>query len=59
MCLGLDIALIHGIRFAFSTYPVVKYKLKEQTDVDKLHHIEYFNFERKYNVKGEENQIYD
>ena len=27
--LGLDVKLLHGIRFGFSTYPVVKFKLKE------------------------------
>ena len=30
-CMGLEIRQVHGIRFAFSTYPVVKYKLKEQS----------------------------
>ena len=54
-CMGLDIQLLHGIRFAFSTYPVVKFKLKEQIDVDRnLQHMEYFNFERRYTVKGVE-----
>ena len=54
-CLGLDIKLVHGIRFDFSTYPVVKYKLKEQIDVDRnLQHMEYFNFDRRYTVKGVE-----
>ena len=54
-CLGLDIKILHGIRFAFSTYPVVKFKLKEQIDVDRiLHHTEYFDFERRYTVKGVE-----
>jgi hypothetical protein len=52
-CLGFDIKLVHGIRFDFSTFPVVKYKLKEQIDVDRnLLHMEYFNFERRYTVKG-------
>ena len=54
-CLGLDKKLVHGVRFAFSTYPVVKFKLKQQIDVDKeLQHVEYFKFERHYTVKGEE-----
>ena len=54
-CLGLNIKLIHGIRFAFSTYPVVKFKLKQQIDVDmNLQHVEFFNFERRYSVKGVE-----
>ena len=54
-CLGLDKKLVHGVRFAFSTYPVIKYKLKEQIDVDRqLQHVEYFDFVRRYTVKGEE-----
>ena len=53
-CMGLDTKLLHGVRFAFSTYPVIKYKLKEEIDVDSLHHSEYFDFVRKYTVKGEE-----
>ena len=52
--LGLDIAQLHGIRFAFSTYPVVKYKLKQQINVDDLHYREYFTYERHYKVKGED-----
>ena len=52
-CMGLEIRLVHGIRFAFSTYPVVKYKLKEQIDVDRnLQHVEFFNFERRYTLNG-------
>ena len=47
--------MIDGISFAFSTYPVVKFKLKEQIDVDRnLQHMEYFNFKRRYMVKGVE-----
>ena len=54
-CMGMSIGLLHGIRFDFSTYPVVKFKLKEQMDVDKhLHHVEYFNYERRYKVEGKE-----
>ena len=54
-CLGLDKKLVHGVRFAFSTYPVIKYKLKEQIDVDRqLQHVEYFDFMRRYTVKGVE-----
>ena len=53
LCMGLEISIIHGIRFAFSTYPVVKFKLKEQIDVDKnLQHVEHFNYERRYTVNG-------
>ena len=54
-CMGLEIRQVHGIRFAFSTYPVVKYKLKEQIDVDRnLQHVEFFNFERHYTLNGVE-----
>ena len=54
-CMGLEIRQVHGIRFAFSTYPVVKYKLKEQIDVDRnLQHVEFFNFERRYTLNGVE-----
>ena len=54
-CLGLDKKLVHGVRFGFSTYPVMKFKLKEQIDVDReLQHMEYFEFERRYTVKGVE-----
>ena len=45
-CLGLNTQHIHGIRFAFSTYPAIKFKFKEQINVDQLNHSEYFNFER-------------
>ena len=52
-CLGLDIKLIHGIRFSFSPYPVMKFKLKEQIDIDGLlQHMKFINFERHYTVKG-------
>ena len=54
-CLGLDKKLFHGVRFTFSTYPVIKFKLKHQIDVDReLQHVEFFEFERRYNVKGVE-----
>ena len=43
--LGLDVKLLHGIRFGFSTYPVVKFKLKEQIDVDALAYCEHFEFQ--------------
>ena len=51
--LGLDIKLLHGIRFGFSTFPVVKFKLKEQIDVDALGHREYFEYKRYYTYQGE------
>ena len=47
-CLGLDKKLVHGVRFAFSTYPVIKFKLKQQIDVDReLQHVEFFEYERR------------
>ena len=52
-CLDLNIKLIHGIRFGFNTYPTIKYKLKEQINIDDLHHLEYFEFKREYKMKGE------
>jgi hypothetical protein len=51
--LGLDVKLLHGIRFGFSTYPVVKFKLKEQIDVDALAYCEHFEFQRPYTFNGE------
>ena len=52
-CLDLNIKLVHGIRFGFNTYPTIKYKLKEQINIDGLHHLEFFEFKREYKMKGE------
>ena len=52
-CLELDNNLLHGIRFRFSKCPTIKYKLKEQINIDELQRIEYFEFYRNYTVKGE------
>ena len=52
-CLDLNVRLIHGIRFRFNTYPTIKFKLKEQINIDDLHHHEYFEFKREYKMKGE------
>ena len=51
-CLDLNTKLIHGLRFGYSTYPLIKFKLKEQIDVDALHRVEHFNFERHYTANG-------
>ena len=51
--LGLDTKLIHGIRFGFNTYPVVKFKLKQQIDVDALAYCEHFELLRPYTFNGE------
>ena len=45
-CLGLDATLIHGVKFAFSNYPVIRFKLNEQIDVDELYDKESFEFRR-------------
>ena len=50
--LDLNPRLLHGIRFRFSTYPVIKYKMNQQINIDDLHPREYFNFERHYTVRG-------
>ena len=52
--LGLDVKLLHGIRFGFSTYPVVKFKLKQQIDVDALAYCEHFELQRPYTFNGEQ-----
>ena len=56
-CLELDRNLLHGIRFRFSKCPVIKYKFKEQINIDEMQRVEYFEFYRRYSVKGE--QRYD
>ena len=47
-CLELNPGLLHGLRFRYSGCLVVKYKLKEQIDIDELHRLEYFEFYRPY-----------
>ena len=49
-CLHLDPLTIHGLRFGFSDYPVVKFKLKEKINVDSLISTEFFTFKRQYLV---------
>ena len=41
-CLGMDPSIVHGLSFAFSDYPIVKYKLKHQIDIDTLRNYEFF-----------------
>ena len=53
-CLELNPGLLHGLRFRYSGCPVVKYKLKEQIDIDELHRLEYFEFYRHYTTQGEQ-----
>ena len=53
-CLELDRCLLHGIRFRFSKCPIIKYKLKEQINIDDLQRVEFFEFYRNYTVKGEQ-----
>ena len=40
------------MRFGYSTYPLIKFKLKEKIDVDALHRVEHFNFERHDTANG-------
>ena len=49
-CLGLDITLIHGIRFGFSDHPVVKFKLKEKINIDALLAHEFFTLKRTFMI---------
>ena len=53
-CLKQDPSLIHGLSFAFSDYPIIKYKLKRQIDIDTWKPMEYFEFKRTYKVNGME-----
>ena len=53
-CLKQDPTIIHGLSFAFNDYPVIKYKLKHQIDIDAWKPMEYFEFERTYKVNGME-----
>ena len=51
-CLKMDPTTIHGLSFGYSDYPIVKYKLKHQIDIDSLKPLEYFEFNRSYKVNG-------
>ena len=51
-CLAMDPSTIHGLSFAFSDYPIVKFKLKHQINIDTLKPREFFEFERAYRVNG-------
>ena len=51
-CLNLDPTIIHGLSFAYSDYPIVKYKLKHQIDIDALKPLEFFEYNRSYKVNG-------
>ena len=53
-CLKQDPSLIHGLSFAFSDYPIIKYKLKRQIDIDTWRPMEFFEFKRTYKVNGME-----
>ena len=48
--MGMDKSIIHGIRFGYNDYPVVKFKLKQQIDLDALQPIEFFECNRSYAV---------
>ena len=49
-CLHLNTNLIHGIRFGFSDYPLVKFKLKEKINIDAFLPMEFFDYKRDYTV---------
>ena len=49
-CLNLDPTMIHGLRFAYSDFPVIKYKLKDKIDVDALIANELFTYKRQFMV---------
>ena len=53
-CLKQDPTTIHGLNFAFSDYPIVKYKLKHQINIDDLRPVEFFEYHRSYKVNGHE-----
>jgi hypothetical protein len=53
-CLKQDPTSIHGLNFAFSDYPIVKYKLKHQINIDDLKPLEFFEYHRSYKVNGHE-----
>ena len=48
----MDPTIIHGLSFAYSDYPIVKYKLKHQIDIDALKPLEFFEYNRSYKVNG-------
>ena len=47
-CLLQDPAIIHGLSFGFSDYPLIKFKLKHQINIDELRSFEFFDYERSY-----------
>ena len=49
-CLDLDPTLIHGLRFGYSDFPVIKFKLKDKIDVDALIAKELFTYKRQFMV---------
>jgi hypothetical protein len=49
-CLQLNPSLIHGLRFGYSDFPVVKFKLKEKINIDAFQPMEFFDFKRNYTV---------
>ena len=53
-CLHQDPAIIHGLTFGYSDFPLIKFKFKHQINVDELRPFEFFEFERRYNVGNEE-----
>ena len=48
-----DPALIHGISFGFSDFPLVKFKLRKQINIDEFQPVEFFEFKRTYKTGNE------
>ena len=53
-CLDMHPKTIHCLRFAFSDYPIIKYKLKHQINIASLKPREFFEFQSSYRVNGKE-----
>ena len=45
--LGFKSEQLHGVKFAFSGYPVIRFKLTEQINIDSLYSQETFDFTRE------------
>ena len=45
--LGFEINALYSMRMEYSGCPVIKFKLKQQTNIDDLVNVEYFNLERR------------
>ena len=50
--LQLNPALIHILRFGYSDFPIMRFKLKEQTNIDTFLSMEFFDYKRDNTVGG-------